>query len=395
VNATETILARAAGVPRVEPGEEIWAAPDRMLMNDSSGPRRIAGLVEELGGVKHPERVVVVSDHFVPPGSVRHAEILRTTREWARSRGAGAFFEYEGVLHNLVVEKGLVGSGMLVVGADSHTTSAGALGAVAVAIGSTELATVLASGQVWLRVPETIRVDLTGALASRVAVRDVCMLLLGALGPRRASYKAVELGGAFVESIAPASRLVLCNQAIEVGAKNAIVASSPSRDARYAERLAMDVSPLEPLVALPPSPTEIVPARAAGEIPLDAAWIGSCAGGGVDDLRAAASVLAGKRVRVPLLVTPNTAAVYAHAIAEGTLATLVAAGATVNAPGCGACAGVHMGVQGPRDVVIATATRNFRGRMGSTDARVYLASAFTVAASAVAGRVIDPREVIP
>jgi homoaconitase/3-isopropylmalate dehydratase large subunit len=360
-----------------------------MLMNDSSGPRRIASLVAELGGVKDPERVVVVSDHFVPAGSVRHAEILRTTREWARALGGGSFFEYEGVLHNLVVEKRLVSPGMLVVGADSHTTSAGALGAVAVAVGSTELATVLASGQVWLRVPESIRIDLHGALSERVAVRDVCMHLLGQLGPRRAPYKAVEIGGSFAMGLPDSARLVLCNQAIEMGAKNALIAEASGR---YAERFEVDVATLEPLVAVPPSPSEIARAREVSAVSIDMAWIGSCAGGGIDDLRAAASVLAGKRVRVPLLVTPNTRAVVASAIADGTLATLVAAGATVNAPGCGACAGVHMGVQGPEDTVIATATRNFRGRMGSTDARVYLASAYTVAASAIAGRVIDPRE---
>lgn len=410
---TESILARASGNAQVRPGDEIWATADRVIMNDSSGPRRLGPLVDELGGMRYPERVVIASDHFIPAANVRHAEILKTTRTWAHSRGAGSFFEYEGILHSLVLERWLVRPGMLLVGADSHTTTAGAAGAVAVAVGSTELATVMASGQVWLRVPETIRIDLEGTLGDKIAIRDVTMRLLRDLGLRRATYKAIEIGGSFAESLDVGGRTVLANQGIEMGAKNALVVPSPALvaamaragishdeplprphpEARYLERHRLDVGALEPLVAAHPTPDHVASARELSDVRVDMAWIGSCAGGRIEDLREAASVLAGRKTRVPLLVTPSTKRVYEAALEDGTLAKLVQAGAIVNAPGCGACAGVHMGVQGPGDVVIATATRNFKGRMGSPDAKVFLGSAFTVAASALAGRVIDPREV--
>lgn len=410
---TEKIIARAAGQGGVGPGDEVWARADRVIMNDSSGPRRIAHLVASLGGVHAPERAVIASDHFVPAATSRHAEILRLTRTWAQEQGIAAFHEYEGILHNLVLERWHVQPGMLLVGADSHTVSAGAAAAVAVAVGSTELATVLASGEVWLRVPESIRVDLEGALPPWVDARDVTMRILGDLGTDHALYRAVEYGGGWLDTATMEARLVLANQAIEMGAKNGIVEPAapllaalaaaglasdqapprPDPGARYLARHAYDLGRLGPLVAAHPSPDNVYPVEDLRGAPIDMAWIGSCAGGRAADLRAAASVLRGQRARVPLLVTPATRAIYAEAAADGTLAALADAGATVLPPGCGACAGVHAGVQGPGDRVIATATRNFPGRMGSREAEVYLGSPFTVAASAIAGRIADPRAV--
>lgn len=410
---TEKILARASGNAVVRPGDEIWATADRMIMNDSSGPRRIGALVDELGGVRDREKVVIVSDHFIPAANLRHAEILKTTRTWARSHGIGSFYEYDGVLHNLVLEGWLVRPGMLLVGADSHTVTAGAVGAVAVAVGSTELATVVASGQVWLRVPETIRIDLIGKLPAMVDMRDITMKLLGELGLQHATYRAIEYGGPFTEKLTIDERLVLSNQGIEMGAKNALVIPSqtvrdamraskvdareslllPDADARYLARHTVNVDKLGPLVAAHPAPDNVTPASTVSGVAIDMAWLGSCVGGRLADLHAAAAMLRGRKVRVTTLVTPNTADVYRRALADGTLQTLTDAGAVVNAPGCGACAGVHMGVAGPSDVVMATATRNFRGRMGSQDAQVFLGSAYTVAASAIAGRIIDPRDI--
>ncbi len=403
---TEKVIARAAGVDRVRAGEEVWATADRMIMNDSSGPRRFEALVEELGGVWDPSRVVVVSDHFVPAANLRHAAILKTTRDWSERYGVGAFHEYDGILHNLVLQERLVEPGMLLVGADSHTTSAGAMGAVAVALGSTELATVLATGQVWLRVPETVRVELAGALPPLVDMRDVTMCILGEHGASFALYCALEYAGAFVEELDLDQRLVLANQGIEMGAKNAVVVPTarlaselgsapadlaPDAGADYARVLQYDISELVPMVAEHPSPDCVSPAGELGDVQVDMAWIGSCVGGRLPDLHAAARVLAGRKVAVPLLVTPATRAIYRQCVEDGTLAVLVDAGATVLAPGCGACAGVHAGVQGEGDRVIATATRNFPGRMGSRDAHVYLASAYTVAATALSGRITDPR----
>jgi 3-isopropylmalate/(R)-2-methylmalate dehydratase large subunit len=407
---TEKIIARACGRDEVRPGEEVWATADRMIMNDSSGPRRVAPLVEELGGLWDRSRVVLASDHFVPAATLRHAEIVRGARRWARDQAIGAFYEYQGILHNLVLQEWLARPGMLLIGADSHTVTAGAVGAVAVAVGSSELATVLASGQVWLRVPETIRVDLTGTLPDRVDMRDVTFVLLAARGSDWASYRALEYGGSLVNELDMDGRLVLANQGIEMGCKNAIVSPSArlrramadagldgappeaDRGARYLERHHLHVSDVEPQVATPPSPDHGQPARALANIEIDRAWIGSCAGGRLSDLRHAAEVLRGRRTRVPLFVTPATHAVYDTCAADGTLATLVASGAVVLPPGCGACAGVHAGVAAPQERVIATATRNFRGRMGSPDAEIYLGSAWTVAASALAGRITDPRE---
>lgn len=394
---TEKVLARASGAAFVRPGDEVWASADRMIMNDSSGPRRIAGLVEELGGVGDPDRVVLVSDHFVPAANVKQASILRTTRQWAADNRIGAFHEYEGILHSLVIERGLVEAGMLLVGADSHTTSAGAVGAVAVAVGSTELATVLATGQVWLRVPETVRVELTGDLEPRVAMRDITLRILGDHGTSFALYAAIEYGGDLVRRLDVWQRMVLSNQGIEMGAKNAVVVPdaglAPDRDADYCRRLDYDAGDLEPLVAVHPSPDQVARAADLTGERVDMVWIGSCVGGRGDDLRAAADVLRGATAAVPTLVTPSTQAIYRAGLADGTIATLVEAGATILPPGCGACAGIHAGVQGEGDRVIATATRNFPGRMGSRDARVFLASAYTAAASAISGRITDPRTI--
>ena len=431
---TEKIIARASGRAEVRPGQEVWATADRMIMNDSSGPRRIAGLVEELGGIWDKERVVAVSDHFIPAANVRHAKILRTTREWAVQKDIAAFYEYRGILHNLVLQERLVAPGMLLVGADSHTTTAGAMGAVAVPVGSTELATVLATGQIWLRVPETVRIDLDGALPDRVDIRDITMRILGDTRGDFALYRAIEYGGSFVETMSLEQRLVLSNQGIEMGAKNAVVTHTaalarelsqnpppgsssnghrasldtynpedterwrPDRGAEYQARYCYDIAEMVPMVAAPSSPDNVAPADSFDDSPIDMAWLGSCAGGRHADLVAAAEIVRGKTVKIPFLVTPATQAtqaIYQACIADGTLATLASAGATMLPPGCGACAGIHAGVQGKSDRVIATATRNFSGRMGSRDSRVYLGSPYTVAASAVAGRLIDPREIAP
>jgi 3-isopropylmalate/(R)-2-methylmalate dehydratase large subunit len=391
---TERILARAAKRGSVRPGDEIWATADRMIMNDSSGPRRLAGLVEELGGIWDPARVVVASDHFVPASNLRHAAILKTTREWAKREKVGSFYEYEGILHNLVLENGLAASGQLVVGADSHSTTAGAAGAVAVAVGSTELATVLATGNVWLRVPESVRIEIDGVLPRGTTVRDVTMRIFADLGASFALQRAVEFGGTWTAKASLEERLVLANQGCEMGAHNAVVENGqvPDRGATYALSHRIDARTVVPMVARHPSPANVAPARDVTET-VDTAWIGSCAGGRREDLEAAAAVLRGKKAAIPLLVTPATRAIYSACLASGAIAALTDAGATVLPPGCGACAGVHGGVQGDGDRIIATATRNFPGRMGSREARVFLGSAYTVAATALTGRIVDPREV--
>jgi 3-isopropylmalate/(R)-2-methylmalate dehydratase large subunit len=411
---TEKIIARAAGLDSVRPGDEVWATADRMIMNDSSGPRRIAGLIDELGGLWDKERVVLASDHFIPAANIRHAQILRTTREWAQNKDIPHFFESQGILHNLLLQEWLILPGMLLVGADSHTVTAGAAGAVAVAIGSTELATVLTTGQVWLRVPETVRIELKGLLPRLIDLRDVTMRMLSDLNADFALYRAVEFGGSFVNRLTLEERLVLCNQGIEMGCKNAIVVPTqalldaigatgidqapdplyPDAGAGYETTHHYDVSQLEPLVAAPHTVDNIIPATALVDVSINVAHIGSCVGGRYEDLRATAEVVKGQQVRVPLWVTPATHTIYRRCLEDGTLQILLDAGAIIQPAGCGPCAGLHSGVLAAGETVITTATRNFRGRMGSRESSVYLASPYTVAASAIAGRVVDPREVL-
>jgi len=406
---TERILARAAGRSSVRPGEEVWASVDLAVMHDSSGPRRIGPLLDRLGGrLWDPEKVVLAIDHFWPPATLTQAEIVTLTRAWARDHELPHFFDGHGVLHNLLLEAGLVRGGMLVVGADSHTCTAGAIGAVAVGVGATELATVLATGEIWLRVPSTVLIRFEGSLPSYLAARDLAMTVLGYLGADFAIYRAVEYGGDAVATLPLDERAVLTNQAVEMGAKNGIIAPPP--DAARIQGDSLDLAPtapgdceavhtfrvsdLEPLVALPPRVDHVRPVRELEGLRVDRAYIGSCAGGKTTDLRLAARVLRGRRVRVPLVVTPATQGVVRECLADGTLGTLAEAGVVLQAPGCGACAGLHSGLLGPGERCVATVTRNNPGRMGHRSAEIYLASPLTVAASALTGRLTDPREVL-
>lgn len=411
---TEKIIARAAGLDHVKPNDEVWVTPDRMLMNDTSGPRRIAGLIEELGGLSDRDKVILVSDHFIPASNIRQANIVKLTRDWAKDQNLNNFYEYQGVLHNLLLEKWFVQPGMLVVGADSHSISSGAAGAMSVAVGSTELATILATDKIWLRVPQSVHIQLEGSLAQFVDMRDVTMHILQDLKSDFALYRAVEYSGSFVDTLSIEERLVLSNQGIEMGAKNAVVAPTDKLlkeisdaevefvfdpvysdpDAVYETVYFYDVSEIEPLVALPHQVDNVVPAAEITDVSVDVVWIGSCVGGRYEDMQAAAEVLKGQKAQVPLLVNPATNAIYQRCLEEGILQTLIEAGAVIQPAGCGACAGIHSGVVAEGENIITTATRNFQGRMGSRESSVYIASPYTAAASAVAGRVIDPREVV-
>lgn len=409
---SERIIARAAGVQSVSPGEEVWTSVDRAVMNDSSGPRRMAALVEELGGsIWDPEKVVLASDHFIPASTLRQAEILATTRAWARGKGLIHYFEYDGILHNLLLERRLVEPGMLLVGADSHTVTAGAVGAVAIPIGSNELGAVLVTGEVWLRVPETICIRLDGALQRGVMARDIDFQILSRLKNDFASYCSVEFAGSTLATLSIEERSVLTNAGIEMGAKNAVVpadqvtkqwyapldhqidwpslAHDPNAD--FAQIHEFNVSDLVPQVALPHRPDNVVAVTDLSNTSITGAHIGSCVGAKLTDLRAAADVLRGNKVSVPLVVTPSTQAAMNMAVADGTAKILLDAGATLQAPGCGPCAGIHMGVLGDGERIIASMTRNFRGRMGSRESEIYLGSPQTVAASAIEGKIADPR----
>lgn len=407
---TERIIARASARAHVRPGDEVWADVDLAVMHDSSGPRRIAGTLERLGGrLWDPSRIVLAIDHFTPPANPRHAEILAATRTWARQAAPGFFFDSVGVLHNLLLERGLATPGTLIVGADSHTVTAGAAGALAVGVGATELATVLVTGRIWLRVPATVLIQVEGRLPDYLTARDLAMAVLQRLRADFANYQAVEFGGEAVDALDLDERAVLTNQAIEMGAKNGIVppggplldrwrrettgrplASDPG--CAYEAVHVLRVADIPPLVAVPPRVDRIVAAAEADGAPLDVAYIGSCVGGKAADLRAAARILRGRRARTLLRVTPATQRVIEETMRDGTLQALVDAGALIQAPGCGACAGLHSGLLAAGERCIATVTRNFPGRMGDPSAAIFLASPLTVAASAVTGRITDPRE---
>ena len=409
---TEKIIARAAGRSSVRPDDEVWAAVDLAAMHDSSGPRRIAGTIEELGGrLWDPEKIVLAIDHFAPAANQRHAEIVALTRTWARSRALPHFYDSVGILHNVLLEKALARPGMLIVGADSHTVTAGAVGALAVGVGATELATVLVTGQMWLRVPRTVLIRFRDVRPGFLTARDMAMTVLRELRADFAIYKAVEYGGPAVDALDLDERAVLANQAIEMGAKNGIVPPTgvvleqfgpEARDtgrplagdpgASYEVVHDFALADVPPLVATPPNVDDVVAAGELSGIDIDRAYIGSCVGGTARDLREAARILQGRAARVPLQVAPATSHVLADALRDGTLQVLLDAGAIIQAPGCGACAGLHSGLLGPKERCITTVTRNVPGRMGDATAEIYLASPLTVAASAITGRITDPRE---
>lgn len=409
---TEEIIARASGRGRVVPGDEVWADVDLAAMHDSSGPRRIAATLEQLGDrLWDPEKIVLVIDHFAPAANQRHAEIVKLTRDWAQARALPHFFDSVGVMHNILLEQGLARPGMLIVGADSHTVTAGAVGALAIGVGATELATVLVTGQIWLRVPSTVLIRFDDGLPSHLTARDMAMAVLQRLGTDFAIYKAVEYAGPATDWLDMDERAVLANQAIEMGAKNGIVPLSgelferlgPAAraagfpvagddGAEYETVHRFDLASTPPLVAAPPNVDNIAPVGQFAGVRVDRVYIGSCVGGKAADLRAASRILKGRKARVPLQVTPATKFVLEESLRDGSLQTLLEADAIIQAPGCGACAGLHSGLLGPKERAVTTVTRNFPGRMGDPTAEVYLASPLTAAASAVTGQITDPRE---
>jgi 3-isopropylmalate/(R)-2-methylmalate dehydratase large subunit len=414
----EKILARAAGREHVQPGEFVTAEIDLAMTHDIFAAGVFGHLVA--AGVEHvfdPERVVVVLDHLVPAPSEDAASCHRTIREYVERFHVRHFYEAgRGICHQLLPEQGHIVPGALVVATDSHTTTYGALAAAGTGIGTSEMAYVLATGRLWFRVPETIRFELTGALPPMVTWKDAILAVAGRFGADVAQYKAVEFGGPAAAHARIADRLTVCNMAVEIGAKFGFFAAdettlsylaergrevleplAPDADASYvaAHQLALDE--LEPQVALPHTVDHVRPVGEVEDVPIDQAFLGSCTNGRLEDLEAAAQVLRGRRVhpRVRLLVAPASQSVLQQAAKSGALETLAEAGACLLPPGCGPCFGGHGGLLAPHERCIGTHNRNFTGRMGSAQAEIFLASPETVAASAVAGRIADPRELEP
>jgi len=418
---TEKILARASEQAEVRPGEIVQVSADLVFGQDTTMPLAVIEF-RRMGAerVFDPDRVAIVCDHFVPNATVLAAERTKSLREFAGEQGIAHYFEAGrgknyGVEHALLPEEGMIWPGMVVVGADSHTTSYGALGAFASGFGSTDVAAAMALGEVWLRVPETMRFVYEGELGSWVGAKDLILYTIGQIGVTGALYRTMELVGSAIESLTVDQRLTMCNMGVEAGAKNAIVPVDPETerylravgirevsiynsdpDARYHSVTEIEVSEIEPQVACPSSPDNVKPLSEVTGTRLDAAFIGSCTNGRIDDLRRAARVLEGKRVSrdLRLIVIPATQDVYLQALREGLLEVFAEAGAAVSTPTCGPCFGGHMGLLAAGERVIATTNRNFVGRMGHPESEVFLSSPVVAAASAVMGRITHPDEVV-
>jgi len=417
MNIIEKILARASGKSRVVPGDLIWVNVDIAMIHDSSGPRRFKDSFRELGNrFFDPDKVVVITEHFNPPANERHASIQKLTREWVKENNLKNFYDLEGVCHQVLREKGYVLPGKVITGADSHTCTGGALGALAIGIGSTDMLGVLVTGKTWIRVPETIKVIFSGKMTYPVMAKDLILKLINKLGHDGATYKALEFSGSAIKEMPIDERLVLTNMSIECGAKTGIIeadekvfdyvnkVSTPDQyeviksdnDAAYQEILELDANGIEPMIAMPHMVDNCLPVSEVKKIPIDQAYIGSCTGGKYTDLVAAASILKDRKVApgVRLMVAPASREVYLRVIEEGILKVLVESGARLLPNSCGACAGLHSGLLAAGERCISSTNRNFKGRMGHNDSEVYLASPATVAASAVAGKITDPREFI-
>ena len=410
----EKIIARAAGRARVAPGEVVTVAVDLAMIHDSGGPRRVEPILQHWGvGLRDPAKVVLISDHFVPGDTPEGRRILELTRAWARRRRV-AFHDGEGICHVVLPERGHLLPGMLVVGGDSHSPTGGAFGAYMFGVGATEMAGVLATGEIWLRVPETIRIEWRGRLAPGVVAKDIMLALCRRLGMDGGRYQAIEYCGEAIRALAQQERMTLANMAAELGAQTGLIAPDATTrawlrragapvvedptlctdaDAVPGETHVFDAGRLAPQVAAPHSPAESMPVAEAPATPLDVAYLGACTGAKFEDLRQAASVLAGHRSApgVTLLVAPASRQDQERARAEGIMQVLEAAGGRILPSACGICAGYGADRLAAGTRCISSTARNFRGRMGDPTAEVWLASPLTVAASAIAGRIADPR----
>ncbi|MCY3866273.1 MAG: aconitase/3-isopropylmalate dehydratase large subunit family protein [Chloroflexi bacterium] len=422
---TEKLLARASGNDTVKPGDIVFIEPDVILSHDNTAA--IAKTFEQLpqARVMHPDRLAITLDHAAPPPTAMHAQNHARVREFVRAQGIANFFDVgRGICHQVLCEEGVVGPGMTLLGADSHSTHYGWLGAFSAGIGRSEVAALWATGQLWLRAPETMRITLSGKLKAGVATKDLTIRLIGKLSSDGATYMAVEFDGDGIAPLTPDSRAVLTNMMAEMGAKNACMAPDAvtwrwlemtlrrtrhdDHDARlayfrqralfadpganYAARHQIALGEIEPMISRPHS---VDNAQALSELPstaVDVGFIGTCTNGRLEDIAAAADIARGRRLRKRLIVIPASSMVLRDAAEAGYIADLVDAGATIGTPGCGPCMGVHAGVLAPGEVCISSANRNFRGRMGEPGAEIYLANPAVVAASCIAGRLIHPAE---
>jgi methanogen homoaconitase large subunit len=408
---SEKILSRAAG-KTVHPSELCVVDVGSVMASDSTGPAVIKVMQQELGTQKvfAPERVALFTDHVAPAANAASADAQKTLRSFAAEQGITHFYDWgAGICHQLMIQEHLVAPGEVFVGADSHSNTAGAVGAFGTGMGSTDTAMVFATGKTWLKVPETLRVVVKGRFTHpMVTVKDLALMIGRTIGSDGASYMAMEIHNVGWTSVA--ERMTLAGMTTEFGAKAGIIPPDDvvraygfvvpdwltvDEDAAYARTVEINIESLVPQVAMPSKVDNVGDVAALGKVPVDVVFLGTCTNGRLEDLRAAASILRGKHIHpgLRMLVVPASHQVLKEAAREGVLTDLLAAGATLGTPGCGPCIGRHMGVLSGGEVCVSTGNRNFAGRMGSPQSRIYLASPQTAAASALAGYIVDPGEV--
>ena len=421
MNITEKILARASGSERLAPDDVKFVNVDKVMLHDVSGP----GVIKVFDKLKKqgidvdklwdPSKVWVAEDHFVPSAEQVSAENIVKLTNFTKNYGIEKHFKYGmgqyGICHTLSHEEALVLPGEVYVGGDSHTNTTGALGSFACGLGHTDIAYVLLNGKIWFKVPETILLKLNGKLPEHVMAKDFILKIIGDIGTDGGAYKAMQFVGTGIDEMSVEERLTLTNMTTEAGAKNGIIEPdqkvldyltvrgakdlSPVKgdsDAEYAETFEYEASEMEPLVAKPYSPENVCVAREAPSVELDKAYIGSCTGAKLEDLEAVAKILKGKKVKIRTEVLPAAISIYKKALDKGLIKIFLDAGATVGPPTCGACCGAHMGVLAKGEICISTTNRNFPGRMGHVESQTYLSSPLVAAASAVTGKITDPRD---
>jgi len=421
MNIVEKILARASGKSSVSPDDVIFANVDKVMMHDVSGP----GVIKVFDKLKKqgisvdklwdPTKVWVAEDHFVPSAEKISAENIVKLSKFTKKYGIEKHFKYGmgqyGICHTLSHEEALVMPGDVYVGGDSHTNTTGALGAFACGLGHTDIAYVLLNGRIWFKVPETIYFKINGKLPDHVMAKDVILKIIGDIGNDGGAYRTMQFGGTGIDEMSVESRLTLCNMTTEAGAKNGIVEPDQKvvdylssrgatnvqmikgdADSEYAKIFEYECSEMEPVVAKPFSPDNITIVREAPNVELDKSYIGSCTGAKYEDLEAAAKILKGRKVKIRTEILPAAISIYQKAMENGLLKIFLDAGATVGPPTCGACCGAHMGVLAKDEICISTTNRNFPGRMGHIESQTYLSSPMVAAASAVTGKITDPRD---
>jgi 3-isopropylmalate/(R)-2-methylmalate dehydratase large subunit len=408
----EKILAEKSGLDHTVPGQIVEISPDVMLSHDNTAP--IYGLFQKMGGERifDPDRAAVILDHATPAPSTKHAENHRIIREFVKDQGIKYFYDVgRGICHQILVESGLALPGEVVLGSDSHTPHAGVMGAFAAGIGRTEMASIWAIGELWLRVPESLKITVTGQLREGVTSKDLALTVIGDLKADAAIYMSVEWHGEAIEALPLSQRATLTNLMAEMGAKNSYIPPDqkvfdflkdraqreyqpvyPDPDAVYAQEITYRGEDIEPMIACPHTVDNVKPLSEVRGTHIDQAFLGTCTNGRLDDLAAAAAVLEGRQIAEGrrMIVIPASQAIYLAALQKGYLETFIKAGAVVESPGCGPCMGNHLGVPAVGEVSISTANRNFRGRMGTKESEIYLASPAVVAASAVAGVIESP-----